>query len=916
MLGPLEVRGDDGPLPLRGRHHPKLLAMLLDEADRVVPVDRITAALWDEDPPESARQQIHNVVAGLRAQLGPAGSRLRTVGDGYRMELATGELDALRCKANEAEARALLDAGDREAAAEALRAALAEWRGPVLAGLKGRTVESVALRWEEHRLALVEKRIDLDLDTRAHDDLVPELRQLTAAQPLRQRFTEQLMLALHRSGRTPDALRTYADLRDRLAEELGADPGQSLRDLHTAILRGDPGLDAPAPIVNAPFVTPALLPSDVAAFTGRGDDLRALDAMLDDAAPDVRLATVTGTGGVGKTTIAVHWAHAAADRFPDGQLFIDLRGFDPHHAPLRPDEAARAFLDALGTPNERIPIAPEAQIGLYRSLLADRRMLVVLDNAADAAQVRPLLPGGRGNCTVVTSRNPLYGLVASQGARPRVIRELPFDDAHAFLERRLGKDRVAAEPEAAERIIDRCARLPLALAIAAARAASHPDFGLAALAGELDEAGGRLDALAGDDPATDVRTVLGCSYRGLSAPAARLFRLLGLHPGPDVTAPAAASLAAAPVREVRRSLAELAGEHLLTEHEPGRYTFHDLLRAYAAELVEDEPDRDDASRRMFDHYAHTTALASKLIKPENAPIGVEPAAPGVVPEDLADAEAATAWAEAERRTLMGAVDLAAATGSDAAAWTIAWCFCQYVFNRGHWHDGLVVQSVALRAAVRSGDVIGQIYSHRFLGIAHNALSEHTEANRHLRKAIAKCDTTEHRRELAQTHRTFGQVLGRQRDYVGALWHGRRALAISMELGVDRFQAQALNAVGWFHAQLGDYDAALEHCERSLALQVEFESVVGQAITWDSIGYVHHRQGRLHQAVDCYRRSLECCEMSGNRHIEAETLEHLGDVHLDLGDLPSARAAWQQSLALVDALGSVVRAKAIREKLAA
>ncbi|WP_181245914.1 AfsR/SARP family transcriptional regulator [Glycomyces artemisiae] len=902
MLGPLDVRGPDGAVAIRGRHHPRALALLLDEANRVVPVDRLAAGLWDEAPPESARQQIQSVISGLRRQLGPEGTRLQRIGAGYRLEIEARELDVLRCKAHETRARDLRSAGRTEAAAAELRSALREWRGPVLAGVEGRLVEATAARLEKYRLVLVERRIDLDLDRGADVELIAELRQLTAEQPLQQRFTEQLMLALHRSGRTPEALQAFAEFSERLADELGIDPGRSLRDLHTAMLRADArpaagpaGTRRTAPL--PPPVRPALLPPDTAAFTGRGRHLDALDGLLDDEVEGVRLSVITGTGGVGKTALAVRWAYRVVDRFPDGQLFINLRGFDPRHAPLGPDEAVRVLLDALGVPHQRVPADPEAQFGLYRSLLAEKRTLVLLDNAADAAQVRPLIPGGRGNATVVTSRNPLYGVVASQGAQTVPIAELSADEAYELLERRIGEDRASAEPDSVARIAERCARLPLALAVTAARAAAQPDFSLAALARELDETAGVLDAFAGDDPDTDVRAVFACSLHALTEPAARLFRLLGLHPGPDFAAPAAASLAAAPLHQVRTSLTELTRAHLLTESEPGRYTFHDLLRAYAGELMTEtdhRAEREAATRRVLDHYLHTAHSASLLVNPGRVAIEPAPARPDVAPEPLADSEQALAWLTDELRSLAAAVGLAADSGYDGVAWQLAWTFIGFTYRQGHLHDGIAAQRTALAAARRRGDAKGQVYSHRMLAVHLAALDDYEGAAHHLERALDLCDGIQDPLTLAQVHLNLARIHEQRQKYAEAVEAAKEALGVFHELGETWREATALNAVGWYCAHLERYDEALAYCERALAIQVESGNPAYQSSTWDSLGFIHQRQSRFDRAVECLRTSLDLSRRTGHRTDEAEALIHLGDAYQGAGDAAAARAAWREA----------------------
>jgi len=454
--------------------------------------------------------------------------------------------------------------------ARGLHRALNLWRGRPLADVTGvawleEQAERLDLLWLRVRQALSEAR----LAAGEHAQLVPELEQIAADHPLDERVHGQLMLALYRSGRQADALAVYHRLRHTLDEELGIDPGQALRDLETAILRQDPALSAPAAaatLAAPPAPVPAQLPSAVPAFTGRTAELARLDALagldagaagagLGPATPaTVAICAVSGTAGVGKTALAVHWAHRVAGRFPDAQLYVNLRGFDPAGAALDPGQALRGFLDAFGVPTARIPADLDAQAGLYRSLLAGKRVLVVLDNARSAEQVRPLLPGAPGCLAIVTSRDQLAGLVATEGARPLALDLLTAADARKLLVRRLGADRAVGEPEAVEAIITACARLPLALTIAAARAATSPGFPLAAIAAELQESGSALDPVDGGDLATDVRAVFSWSYHALSAGAARLFRLLGLHPGPDIPITGAASLAGIPPGQARTVL--------------------------------------------------------------------------------------------------------------------------------------------------------------------------------------------------------------------------------------------------------------------------------------------------------------------------------------------------------------------------
>ena len=439
----------------------------------------------------------------------------------------------------------------------------------------------------------------------------------------------------------------------------------------------------PPPLVMAPRQLPAM----VAGFVGRAAELTALDSLLEESADagTVMISVVGGTAGVGKTSLAVRWAHTVAGQFPDGQLYVDLRGFDPSGSPMTSAEAVRGFLDAFEVPPERVPVSLDAQAALYRTLLAGRRVLVVADNARDAEQVRPLLPGSVGCVVVVTSRNRLTSLISAEGARPLTLNLLTCEEAGQLLSRRVGASRVAAEPQAAEKIIALCTRLPLALSIVAARAAAHPGFSLETLAAELRDAPcAPLGALDGGDRVTDMRAVFHWSYRQLSSSAARLFRLLGLHGGPDVTALAAASLAGLPQQAVRPLLTELTLAHMVTEHVAGRFALHDLLRAYAAEhanISNADDERQAAVRRMLDHYLHSAYNAAIWLHPRASPITLAPPVPGVVPQQLADDTAALAWFEAEYPVLLRTIKLSADTGQTVHAWQLPWTLTEFFARR-------------------------------------------------------------------------------------------------------------------------------------------------------------------------------------------------------------------------------------------
>jgi tetratricopeptide (TPR) repeat protein len=751
-----------------------------------------------------------------------------------------------------------------------------------------------------------------------HGEVIGELRQLADVQPLRERLHALLMLALYRDSR---------QARQVLVEELGTEPGPELRQLHQQILAADPALaptgPATAPASAGAPTGPALrqLPAAVAGFTGRAAELRTLARLLGQAgagAPGtVVISAIGGTAGVGKTALALHWAHQIAAQFGDGQLYVNLRGFDPSGTPASPAEAIRGFLDALGVPPERIPASSQAQASLYRSLLADRRILIVADNAHDEQQVRPLLPASPGSLVIVTSRNQLSGLAAADGARLLTLDILTHDDAVQLLTARLGSDRAAAEPAAVDQIADLCACLPLALAVAAARAAARSGLPLTALAAELRDSASRLDALDAGDPAASMRAVFSWSYQQLIPGAAWMFRLLGLHPGPEITAAAAASLAGVDPPETRRLLRELTRCHLLAEQAVGRYALHDLLRAYAAEqaaVLDSHDDRQAASGRMLDHYLHTAHAAAVLINGARGSLDLSPARPGTVPERLDGHEQAMAWFTAEHQVLLSVIALAAEAGFDGPAWQLPWTLADYLPWQGQWDDLVGIQHIALAATERLSDTEAQAKAHLSLGRAFFSLRSWKDARKHMSRALELYVGLGDRVGQARCHINLGKVAERLGQHRGALSHARQALTLFDETGNRAGQARALNNVGWYHALLGDHDQALTRSKQALVLQRELGDRCGEANTWDTLGYSHHHLGQHVKATSCYQRAASLFRELGDHCDEADVLIRLGDNYQAVGELAQGREAWQQALFILENL-QLPHADTVRAKLA-
>jgi DNA-binding SARP family transcriptional activator/tetratricopeptide (TPR) repeat protein len=741
LLGPLEVRVDGRPVSFPRGNATTILALLLDDAGRVIPMSGLVSGVYGDDFPLDPEAQIQNTIGVVRGRLGTARDRIETVGRAYRFRIAESELDTLRCKAKEHQARALRREGDSDGAAAVLREALAEWRGPALADLPGRAAGAIGRRLDEYRLTLLEQRIDADIDSGRAPAAVEELRQVLAVHDSRQRLVGLLMRALHACGRTAEALDAFAALKTRLADALGADPNRELVDLHTAILRDEPAAPAAAEPVAA-ATAPAMLPRTTRRFTGRETEIRVLDAFLMDAGAEAGLAAVTGMGGVGKTALAVSWAHRVAHRFPDGQLYFNLRGFDPSAAGARAADVLGEALAALGVPAERLPAGPDERAGLYRTILAQRRVLIVLDNARDAAHVRPLLTTAPGSFTIVTSRDRLTGLDMSEGAEVVHLGPLPEADAEALLARRLGPARAADDRAAVQRIAAACGRLPLALTLVGSWSAADPALTLGALADRLAGTGNLLNVLATADHASDPRAVFDSSYQLLGERDALAFCLFGLHPGPSLTPAALASLMGAPLAEARAALAALAEINLVERFPGGRYGVHGLLRDYAAECFADEVlevERRAAALRMLEHYlfaAHRAdprfgrslfnqALFNQSVFNPGSP------APGVFVEPVVDSPA---WFSAEDAVLQGLLHIDAGFAADLRVWQLGRLLAERAADRPE--ELLAVQTAALAAAERRGDAFEQAVSSGYLGIAHHALGDTTAARSFAERAAA------------------------------------------------------------------------------------------------------------------------------------------------------------------------------------
>jgi DNA-binding SARP family transcriptional activator/tetratricopeptide (TPR) repeat protein len=919
LLGRLEAEHDGRPIALGRRRERCLLGVLLLEPNSPIPVDRLVELLWEGEAPATARANLHTHVSRLRARLDPDGTggrgvHLRSRDGGYLIEVDQRRVDAQRFQELVERARVARPAGRTDL----LRQALALWRGPVLDDVASpRLRERVAAGLTELRMSATESLIDTELSAGRHRDLIVELSTRNAEHPYRERLAGQLMLALYRSDRYADALMTYQRLRDRLAEDLGVDPGPELSELHAAILRRDPQLTCAQPAEQAPHGhTPQQLPAATKLFIGRTDELAAMTGTLTGGPGRDRTMVISAIGGTGKTWLALHWAHQHLDQFPDGQLFVNLRGFDPSGQPMTPGTAVRGFLDALGVAPTAIPLEPEAQIGLYRSLTSGRRMLIVLDNARDTSQVSPLLPGSAGCTVIVTSRDRLAGLVGRHGALPVPLDGLGEAEARELLTRRLGEERLAGEPDAVAALMAGCAGLPLALGIAASRAALAPQLPLAVVAAELRDATTRLGALDSDDPQASLRAVLSWSYAALDPARARVFGLLGSAGGPDIGLPAATALTGLPAAEVTACLNALQRHSLVQETSPGRWRMHDLVRLYAAERAGCDPavDRPAALRRLVGFYLHTAYAADRLLSPSRPVITLDEPAAGVLPLPLADRAAAQAWLDEEHTCAVAAQALAQRQGWHTETWQLAWSLRTFYGWRGHLHDLVAVWHIGLAAAQKTGDPGVRSLAHRQLGRAYILVGRHPEAAEQLRQSLSLAEQAGDLPALAAAHWSLAWAWECRGDDERALGYATQALRLYRACGDPTGEGGALNIVGWYASRLGRYDQARTHLEAALALNRRNGNRPTEANTLDSLGHVAQHTGQYALAVRYYEEALTVYRDFGNAYEEAETLERLGDTHAATGDDDLTRRAWHRALRLYQDQDRGAEAQRIRQRL--
>ncbi|MFK4089219.1 AfsR/SARP family transcriptional regulator [Kribbella sp. NPDC020789] len=880
ILGPLEIFRAGRPVAVPAAKQRVVLAALLLRANQVVGVEELIDRLWQADMPPNARGTAQAYVMRLRRVLGEASRStgvIRTETAGYRLTVRPEQLDVLRF--HEA-LRNAEEAGRRQdpvTESAQLEAALALWRGRPLADVPSDPLRSDELpRLEELRFQALERRLQLDLDLGRHSQVIPELRALTSEYPFREGFWGQLMLALYRANRPLDALDTYERLTAVLSTELGSVPSRDIHRLQLAIQNDDPALRPLGSVSRAR--TPRSLPADVLDFVGREDEIAGLNHLLTrrPGSHALRLVVISGPPGVGKTALAVHVAHQFADDFPDGQLYVDLRGYAAGPpAPL--GRTLTQLLRTLGTQPAQLPANPDEQLDLYQSLLANRRLLVVLDNAASAEQVRQLLPAEPGCAVLVTSRNELRGLIALQGARRIALEPLSEADARALLTEIAGVDMLATDPAAGAELLGLCGRLPLAVRIAAANLFSRRSPSLADYVNDLRDAN-RLSALSieGDDQAA-VRTAFSLSYEPLEHDAARLFRLLGLVPGPDFSVEAAAALAALDPAATFGLLDRLTAASLVQQHNPGRYQLHDLLRLYArerAQAEETEAERTAALTRLYSFYLSAADAAADRLD-ATLPRLARPAWLSAGPP--MDHEAAVEWLARERAGLVAAVETAA---SDDELAPLSWCLADalagYLHTNRHDHDLLTTATIALASARRYGERRAEATMLNALGVLHWSAAEYGAAASRLQQALAL---------FQDVGDAVGTAVAMINLGVVDLERGRTCAAVQTltdALAISPAPTAAIASVrlGTALLEAGRLAAAKVQLEAALTTSQRLGLLHTEATALNTLGAVHLRLGEFAQAAQRHQGALDRYQRLGSRHDQAEVLQNLAALQRD------------------------------------
>ncbi|WP_433514774.1 AfsR/SARP family transcriptional regulator [Nonomuraea sp. CA-143628] len=912
MLGPLRVLRDEREVSPGAPQQHALLALLLAAGGQPVGVEDLVDGLWGQDPPRTALNVVYRNVGTLRRTLEPnLGSReagrwlLRAAGS-YQLAVDANSSDLLRFREYVVRARAAVAEGRPAEAVEHYLLALGLWRGAAGSGIMPVVrARPVFVTLNREFAAVVGEATHYALAAGLPAPMLPAARAAAAREPLDELLQARLVQLLAATGRQAEALEVYQRVRARLAENLGIDPGPELTAAGAELLDRPTVGRAPEVPPSAPGLwehaaetRPAQLPADPPVFAGRRAELARMPVLGPGTAG---VMVIRGMGGVGKTALAVRWAHQVAHHYAEGQLYLNLRGFHPSEQAMSPGKALGFLLTGIGVAADEIPATVEARAALFRDRVTGRPMLLLLDNARDTEQLRPLLSAAAGCLVIVTSRDRLGGLVDDTHAM--TVGPLPAYEAGDLLRARLGAARVNAEPDAAAQILALCGGLPLALAIVTAHALTYPAFTLASIAAELRRERGSLDAYTGFDATAAPRAVFSWSYHALTPEAARLFRLLGAAPGPDIGEWAAAGLAGVSLERVRRLLAELTEAHLLTEHVPGRYLFHDLLRAYAAEMATDEDADGDlatALHRHLDHYLRTAHRCSELIKPGQNMIPLPEPRDGVTPERIADATEALAWFGVEESVILATVEYAARLGLDHHVAHLAWSAHTYLILLRPAESALALARIAVRATAELGDASMHAHALHALASACTRAELPVEAHENYGHALRLFAELRDVKGQAFAHLELTRLFDKQGRYPEALRHARRSLELSRQDGATSFEeAGALNAVGWVLIRLGEHRTGLEHSQRALVLHTAIGNAVGQSFVLYTIGWAQHSLGEHRAAIDSYRRSLALGDEDGHgwhgRDHDALVLDRLGDALHAVGDDEAARASWRAAL---------------------
>lgn len=923
ILGPLEVRAGEGWAKIGAAKQRSVLATLLLRPGQPVPTDVLIDELWGGKPPAKAANLVSVYVHHLRKTIGDSGAQvLVTRPPGYQVVLGPGELDADRFAALVAEGRQALASGGANQAVDLLTGALGLWRGGALADVFATPlVAAEADRLEASRLEALELRAQANLACGRFAEVLPEVRRLLADHPLQEKLWALQMRALYGAGRQAEALEIYEQARNKIADELGVDPGAELRQLYHQILNAE-DVQAVVPAAGtAPATVPAQLPADIPDFTGRSGQVEELHALLagaggDDSPGAVRVVLVVGPGGQGKTTLAVHAAHLLRGEFPDGQLYASLLGATQ---PVDPAEVLARFLRDLGADPARIPLDAEERAALYRTRLDGRRVLVVLDDARGIEQVRPLLPGSASCAVLITARSWLPELA---GGAVLDLDVLSGDEARALFTKIVGVKRVDAEPGAAAEVLTACAGLPLAIRIAGARLATRGNWSIRTLAARLSDERHRLDELQVGNLA--VRASFEVSFAALPGPSARggpapaqAFALLGLWTGPSISLPAAAALLGEPQDTVADVLDVLFDAHLLESPEPDRYRFHDLLRVYAADRArtqETEQDRTTAVTRILTWYLHTTEAAARVISPEYARVPLGPLPPSVQPLSFTELDGAIAWCEAERAGLAAATRLAASSGLHQIAWKLPAVAMSFYYRRSYWGEWTATDEVGLAAARTLGDRRAEAWMLNHLGMAYGV--------QRMPESIGCFE------QAWQIYRELGDEQGEARAaanapqayidlgrFDDALSAAHRSLAIQRQQGNRHLEGGTLGILGRACRELDRLAEAVSYLEQALAIFRELGQRYAEADSLTDLGDTFLGLGQVENAIERLSESLTIRREIGDRHGEAATLHLLGLAVDRSGDRPQARGWLVEALRLSESLGDHSQARTVRNALA-